>query len=205
VRRTVLAIACLAAFLLLGALVSAGAVAGLDRFAVREAMPWQSGSRTPPTLLDEALPLYDPADERGHELGGLAAYVVTLPASPVLATAAAAALLVAVRRRAGMVAAVAWAAAYSATVAVDLAGKAVVACLAGLQLGGYHTPTDIAGGLLAGSAIVLAAHAVFPGNQLVPATIQGYAERRRERREGDLGAGPARGGTPSHDHHPGAR
>jgi membrane-associated phospholipid phosphatase len=184
-----------AGFAALAGLVAAGAMTGLDQWAVDHAMPFAGPPGPPPTALESLVPLLHASF---HPLGAAVAQVVTLPGQVVISLLL---VLTAARRlwRSGRVeAAVAWPAAWLLATAVELvfrhtltrpalyrhgvhivafdsswpSGHAlrctiVAAALATawprlrlplyawlaavvvlLELAGFHTPTDIAGGLL---------------------------------------------------------
>ena len=184
-----------AAFAALAVLVATGACARVDQWAVDHLMPGAHFRRHGGGIVEGLVPLYH---AHWHGAIGIAANIVTLPASFLVAFA-----LVASRSRMlalALVAAVAVevicketivrpalhhgamhigafdssfpsghalrtvlvAAALASTVRAWAAAWAVVS-VALLELAGWHTPTDLAGGVLLGGLAVLVARLVAGG------------------------------------------
>jgi hypothetical protein len=192
VSRASVAAAAAAAYAALAVLVAAGALTGIDQWAVDHLMPGADFSGRTPTLADALVPL---RDARWHGVTHVVAELVTLPASFTPATVIVALACLALRGRA----AVALAALYAAANAVEAITKAVVtrpalsvagfassypsghairavlvavavaaawpraqawatawavAAVALVEIGGFHVPSDIAGGLLIVAALL---------------------------------------------------
>jgi hypothetical protein len=191
-RRNAALLAC--AFAALAALVAAGAVTRVDEWAVNHVMPGASFRHANVGLLDGLVPLLH---SRWDSAYGIAAQLVTLPASLLISAAIAfacsrllgAALVAAVAvevlckevltrpalyhgsfhiaafdssfpsghalRTVIVAAAVAWRWPRARYLTVAWAIASIVL----LQLAGWHTPTDIAGGVLLGALALLGARA----------------------------------------------
>ena len=218
------ALAAAAAYAALAGIVAAGALTGLDQWAVDHLMPGAVGVGPPPTFLESLVPLL-----HSHYPNGVstAAQIVTLPGQVVVSFALVAVAAEALRRRGAGAAAVAWLAAWLVGTATEVVCKHVLvrpalfrhgthivsfdgswpsghtircavvaaalaaawprarallalwlaAALALLELAGFHTPSDIAGGLLLWVLLALAASE--PGRS---ALLRRAAARGRPRR-----------------------
>ena len=190
------------AYAALAALVAAGELCGIDRWAVDHAMPGARFTGRKPSLLDALIPL---RHVQWHGVTHVAAELVTLPASVVPATilVASCCLRIGGRRAVGLGAAYVLAngieeltksaltrpalrqgslhlasfdssypsghAVRAVLIAVGVAlawpvlgvaGAVWAACaVVMLEVGGFHVPSDIAGGLLLATALVTAATA----------------------------------------------
>jgi membrane-associated phospholipid phosphatase len=113
-----------AAYATLAVLVAAGALTGLDQWAVDHLMPGRPGTGPPPSLLEAAVPLLHAAWNRPL---ALVANVVTLPAQALVASALVAVCCLVLRRRGRRGAALAWAIAWVAGNAVEVLCKSVLA------------------------------------------------------------------------------
>jgi membrane-associated phospholipid phosphatase len=113
-----------AAYAMLAVLVAAGALTGLDQWAVDHLMPGGPGMGPPPSLLEAAVPLLHAAWNRPLDL---VANVVTLPAQALVAFALVAVCCLVLLRRGRRGAALAWAIAWVAGNAVEVLCKSVLA------------------------------------------------------------------------------
>jgi membrane-associated phospholipid phosphatase len=200
-------------FAALAALVAAGAMTGLDQWAMDHAMPFAGPAGSPPSLLESIVPLLHASL---HPAGAAITQLVILPGQAVISLLL---VLIAARKlwRSGRLeTAVAWPAAWLAATAVELvlrhtltrpalyrdgvhliafdsswpSGHAlrctiVAAALATawprlrvplavwlaavvvlLELAGFHTPTDMAGGLLL-ATVALAGAVAFSRSGLL--------------------------------------
>ncbi len=182
--------ACLsAAFAALAVAVAAGALTGTDQWALDHLMPGARFTGGKPSLVDALVPL---AETRWHSAWSVAANVVTLPASLVVALVLAAwrsrtfAALVVVGTAVealckhvltrpelhhGALHVVAFddsfpsghslrAVIVAGAFASPWAAAWAIASVVLLELAGWHTPTDIAGGVLLGLLALLGARAL---------------------------------------------
>ena len=184
-----------AAFATLAGLVAAGSLTRLDQWAIDHAMPGESFGYGKPTLSEALVPLLH---ARWHPLLHGVAEIVTVPASVLPSLAIAGAGCLVLWRRGRRPAALAWAAAWVAGTAIEVATKAAltrpelfshglhvagfdssfpsghtirtvlvaatiavawpaariwvaawaVCAVVLIEVAGFHTPSDIAGGLV---------------------------------------------------------
>jgi membrane-associated phospholipid phosphatase len=113
-----------AAYAALAILVAAGALTGLDQWAVDHLMPGGHGASAPPTALEALVPLYHASWSRPLDV---VANVVTLPAQAVISSAVAGACCLVLLRRGRRRAALAWAVAWLAANGVEVLCKSVLA------------------------------------------------------------------------------
>jgi len=121
-RNAALALA--AAYAALAMLVAAGALTGLDQWAVDHLMPGARGNGAPPTFLEAVVPLYHASWRRPLEV---AANIVTVPAQALVSSVLLGACCLALRARGRRRAALAWAAAWLAGNAAEVLCKSLLA------------------------------------------------------------------------------
>jgi membrane-associated phospholipid phosphatase len=121
-RRAALAVA--TAYAALAVLVAAGAVSGVDQWAVDHLMPGRPGARPgPPTLAEAAVPLLHAS---WTPLVDAVANVVTLPAQAVIASVLAAVCCLVLRRRGRPGAALVWGLAWVAGNGIEVLCKSTL-------------------------------------------------------------------------------
>jgi membrane-associated phospholipid phosphatase len=123
-RSAALPLALVAAYAALAVLVAAGALTGLDQWAVDHLMPGAHGNGATPTFLEAAVPLYHATWHRPLDV---VANVVTVPAQALVSSLLLGTCCVVLRTRGRRRAALAWAAAWLAGNAAEVLCKSVLA------------------------------------------------------------------------------
>ncbi|HWX08392.1 MAG TPA: phosphatase PAP2 family protein [Gaiellaceae bacterium] len=123
-RSAALPLALAAAYAGLAVLVAAGALTGLDQWAVDHLMPGAHGNGAAPTFLQAVVPLYHASWHRPLDV---VANVVTLPAQALVSSVLLAACCLVLYARGRRRAALAWAAAWLVGIGVEVLCKSVLA------------------------------------------------------------------------------
>lgn len=123
-RSPALPLALAAAYAALAVLVAAGALTGLDQWAVDHLMPGAHGNRTPPSFLEAVVPLYHASWHRPLDV---VANVVTVPAQALVSSVLLGACCVVLRARGRGRAALVWAAAWLVGNGAEVLCKSVLA------------------------------------------------------------------------------
>ena len=112
-----------AAYAALAVLVAAGALTGLDQWAVDHLMPGARGNGAAPSFLEAAVPLYHAS---WHRPLNVAANIVTVPAQALVSSVLLGACCLALRARGQQRAALIWVAAWLAASAAELLCKSLL-------------------------------------------------------------------------------